>query len=146
MSDDAFDLFPTDDGAHFTARRNSSVTPGAPVPAPAFGVRVRDAASNAYSEHIIDVVTGPLGYTTVHARIPFESTVPLQLPMGTENDDLIRASDEAEARGGVVSIDVTDETVFFIGSPSNPVRLYGADGVAAAREFLERQDALPPAS
>ncbi len=147
---DSPSLFPNDGAGGGSRRRapssGSIVTRNAAVPvAPAFGVRVRDAATNTYSEHIVDIVTGPLGFTVIHARVSVEDTIPLELPTGTENDDIIHKSDAAERNGGIVSIDVTDETQFFIGPHGNPIRLYGDDGVEAAREFLARgEPAVPP--
>lgn len=155
---DSMSLFPNDAGGQNSeqaALRPSSAVPtgtgarsrkSAESHTAGFGIRVRDAATNTYAEDIIDVVTGPLGLTVIHARIPVEHTLPLQIPTGTPNDDIIFASDVAERNGGVISIDVTDETAFFIGPYSNPIRLYGEDGVAAAREILARQSSTvsPP--
>ncbi|MGI8546883.1 MAG: hypothetical protein ACR2M1_06040 [Gemmatimonadaceae bacterium] len=152
---DSMSLFPNDSSPsgrpERTALHASRVARNAEAsipanPAPAFGVRIRDAATNIYAEHIINIVTGALGFTVIHARVPFESTLPLNLPTGTPNDDIINESDSAERNGGIVSIDVTDETQFFIGSYSNPIRLYGEDGVAAVRDFLDRTatEAPPP--
>lgn len=111
-----------------------------------FGVRVRDSATNTYAEHIINnVITARRGFTVIYAGVPLESTTPLQIATGTPNDDIIHESDAAERKGGVVSIDVTDETQFFIRPYRSPVRLYLEDSVAAARDFLEcRATEVPP--
>lgn len=103
------------------------------------GVRVRDPQTEMHAEDIIDINTGPLGLTVVHARVPIERTAPLQIALGTPNDDIIFDSDAAELRGGgVLSIDVTDQTTFEFGPRTNPLRLRGADGIEAALDHLAR--------
>ena len=127
-----------------TAGGSLSATPqpqGPPLAPSRVAVGVRDPESNICADDIIDIVTGPLGVTLIQVRIPPEQTVPLQLPVEGRNDDIIVASDGAERDGGIVSIEVTDSTQFFLGPASNPICLSGADGLSAARDALLDRDA-----
>ena len=125
-------------GGSLSATRQPEEPPCAPS---RVSVGVREPALNICADDIIDIVTGPLGFTLIQARIPPELTVPLQLPVEGRNDDIVVASDRAERDGGIVSIEVTDSTQFFFGPASNPIRLSGADGLSAASDVLRDRDA-----